>query len=83
VGSSEFLKLFQQTNVPRQYIANKIQINEIEAKRVKFDEDIISPRLVLDELQPLPPTPILPQRSQVAPVPIHQRLPVTDRVLKR
>jgi hypothetical protein len=74
VGSWEFLKLLKQTNVPKQYIADKVRINEMDAERIKFDEEIVSPRIAQDELLPLPQRP---------PVPLVQRPPVNKRVLKR
>jgi len=72
VGSSEFLKLLKQTNVPRQYIANKVRINEMDAERINFDENVVSPLIVLDEIPPLPPSPVIPERVPVAPVPRRQ-----------
>jgi hypothetical protein len=72
VGSSEFLKLLKQTNVPRQYIAKKLRISEMDAERVKFEEDTVSPRIVLDKIPPLPPSPVIPERVPVAPVPRRQ-----------
>jgi hypothetical protein len=82
VGLAEFMMLLKQTNVPREYIANKARINDLDVLRLA-SETLVADPLVGDDLPPLPATPIVPLRPLVAITPKSISSPAPKRVRKR